>query len=1467
MRRFNSSALRSLGAATAIVVSAGFATSALAANVALSVLNAGPSSDTIPSAAGDRVATVVYPREIKDASVIPTFADINPLSDATDVETTGGTGLRWRSAALFPANSSTNGLGEILVVALADGFDATAADSFILFLNQSDAVGITDLADLQEFIANVGTPGTDYVLYNLDNAALNAGNAFADGDLEEADLDNGIIITQDELDGATPDGGGAVGQYAEFNFAIVVFSEGAFTGANNAVATEWICVDNDGTLVQPEDALFDSGNQIIRILANQQIVDDFDTDNPADTVPGNLSVADFRVLLSDGTTTQTLQAFLNGLNVANSVASVDILDDDDETHRIIEITLNAQVNDQDDIDTILGTRIGFLGADVDSVTGDNQTNSTATYQTMDRGAVIAVDEAQLLQGSGPDFDGNTYEVWVAIDLSEAVADPAAANPAQFQLVADDEDGDETLVAFGVAVQATLPTNADVVGIDDEDGDGTADDNVIEEDSTRVFVQFFLDSGDFRINSDGTVSFEGGFDNDDLENRFPLRLEIDETEVPLLGTEFGTIDSDTSVELGDLARPIPVAALTQSTTDGFCEFIGSIKIVFDEAVTAVDGDQFGLAYDEGETISDLTTGLASNLAIPTIDTAEADDFEDQLLPVANAALTTMYIANDSVEFDAPVIPVEGTANDGSSAILAGTGDTPYLFGINVNAVQGAEGLGNTEYGTFDAADDGDMTAPAETVEDGAPPALLGATGTGSPITDVELGFSEDINNVSGTDEAESLVFFTEDGVRADISDAEIDGIDDNILFIFDLDLDDETEIQVAVFNPGNRIEDDAGNAIDPIVAKTKLVTVTPPAAEFKEEAFAFVDDETNNVTTIVLKTTGQVEIDGTEEELLERFSIRGDDFGDDQGDFGDLVGLVESIEIGTEERADGCFLFILNLVEDCPLTQEDFFVQYNDSDDQPDPDTILVDADNGSEVQSEVIFVNVARPSTPSPEGNPLGETYRGLVDLGGDAEDALGARVSAFVFKSVGSCGTLRFVYKGVVYTGTLGVSDFFLSGTSTIPDGTVVYFHAQLKGDGDECEGNMSPCGIVNSCADIDLYQLAELETQGNGGINSDNGASSITQQVLLYQNLDPSLVVRPIALTLRRDTTTPGRFNVTGAGISNGTLTFDGAFVEIGTTFITGEADENGARPYTLHTRGQKDYLGCPVVFVVCPDPNFSDVEPFLANNLLVRRVTFAADNQGDVTTGARATTFADNAPITFNIDRMFVHPYELDEFVQDNWMFFPVAASNPTRANVSGAGQDFGSAATLPNRVTVPTGTGTATAPFNAVTAFPSNTTARGFFVVLDEDDKEPVLLDMVTALVIDNRGVYCGSVRGLNRISGGHAIAIEFDGTPVGGFSNYTWFAFGTLFEDVSGAALNVAPGTANGGWFILANTTGDDITGSNAASINGNQIFMSMNAEDGVRIFIEGAANEPFNDLEEIGANEGYLLFTDSAFVD
>ena len=151
------------------------------------------------------------------------------------------------------------------------------------------------------------------------------------------------------------------------------------------------------------------------------------------------------------------------------------------------------------------------------------------------------------------------------------------------------------------------------------------------------------------------------------------------------------------------------------------------------------------------------------------------------------------------------------------------------------------------------------------------------------------------------------------------------------------------------------------------------------------------------------------------------------------------------------------------------------------------------------------------------------------------------------------------------------------------------------------------------------------------------------------------------------------------------------------------------------------------------------------------------------------------------------------------------------------------------------------------------------------MLDEINKRPAFVDIDTVLALDTRGVYCGSAGGLNRIASGYAYAVEFGDAPAIVYSNYTWFTFGTLVQNVSGSTLTVTPNATNGGWHLLNNNSGADITASTGAALAGNQIMMSMNDEEGVLIFIEGQPQ--FSDFEAVAPNDGFLIFTDTQFID
>lgn len=1433
---------RNLGTTAGLSAAALFlaAGAAFGADVPLSTLNAGPSSANVPTAGGTEAAiTLRFPREIVDPTV-PYGLDASAAENTDIIQVDGDmtTGVRWRSRGLIAVSNLDDDANTFFQIFGDTDFDGEAAESYILFLNTSDATTITTLAELDTF---QGMMGAEFLRFNLDTLGL------IDADLTEANLNNPAaapIIDIDTLKNAVADDG--VLTVFDYELAIIVINDVAVAGpGGDSIPTEYICVRNDPTQVVPTEAAFGVTNDIIRIVASEQLVDDTGAAvlNPQDTNAAGLDGDDFRTRFQSTGPVETLTTFLN-TRLANTgmvaVAGVAVAGD---FNNILEITLDMVIADTDDQNDILASNIGFApapGGDVFTIAGETANGNSATFQSMDRAADLGFDSAQLLQGTGQaGFGSGTRQVWVAIDLDEEIA--AVGDNNQFQLL----DTEGNVIATSITVQDTLPTNVQVVGIDDEDLDGTADDNVIETANNRLFARFVLGDPNDAINSDATWSDNGQTDIDNRDEREAVSVRLNPgggitSASTALG---GGIDPDATETLTDLARPIAIGFLTRAGDTGeFCEFVDTLDFIFDETIAtdANTSTNVFLGYNSGATISDLTTGLGAGLTIPTIDIVTTATVNDRRLTATSLALITNFTSNDTAQLGAPVVPVDGTANDGSDEILTGTGDLGYIIAHLDGAVTDTGGLGATVLGTFNMDDE--LTGDFEIVEDGAAPALMGAN-VDDNLDEVLAGFSENVVNVlNENDEAESLFVIMENdsvGRRFNLEGGETNFNGDNTVDIFiDGVLDEDVSLDpgynLSVFNPGFPIADGAGNESDPNITKTKMVLITPPAAAFKEDGVAIIDDDTEKVIEIRLKVTGPVELseDGVISELADRFFLRGDNDNGQGGNTGQtmqLGGLIEDIEIGEEADADGCYTVTLILMEGMPFPQEDFYVEYLDGNDLESPvDSFLVTPVETGDVAlaSADIYVSVLRPPSleNGAEGNPLTMTIVGQVDLG--EFNSLGTQVTAYVWKADEGVGSFSFVYKGVVHTGTI----------DEVSDGEVRYFHPQLLGDG---QGAVEPMGIINRKPELDITATVTLTREGE-----ENGEDTdIEQEVFVYQNLNElnsASVIKPLRITFRDDTTCPGRFTFNGSGITNGIVTYPGEFVEIGSTLVNGpviggdEDDEIGPRAYTLHTRGEKSFAGCPVVLVVEPEDFFaSDASAFLANNFLfpvasapaMRALTFSSDIDR---TGANAL------PIVFNIDSEMVTPFALGNYEQDDWAILPI----PTNQG------DRGTTGNLPNRVSA------SNTPVTMQANIPSSISARGAFVVLN--GANPELLDIDLALALDSRGVFCGDVCNLNRVATGYAYALEADN-----LNGRTWFTYGPRFS--SGATLSVVSNNSNGGWNLLANLRSDPV----AAGSFGGQVNITMSDEAGVRVWASGFGDT--NDLEEIGVNEGVLVNTTAPF--
>lgn len=1495
MRRFQFQSLRTWS--TLAVV--GAAASVASAQPTLTQLNSGPSSATIPSVNDSTVMTFTFPREVVNIAVteVPsgTLDGSSAANGALSVQTGTTAGFRYRSRATFPESSQANAAAALELIGNTNAA-GVAANSFV-FIGRSTDLGTgagqigNTITSLLAFIA-AGTEGNQF--FQIPFSAYSALDT--DGEVTETDLNGGVPVLLSDFYAADPDGGGALtaGSY-RFNgtYDIVLFALDTGGSADPDVVTEFAYLPRSGVNTTPSLAATGTSSTSIadiRILANRQLIDD-SGDNGADTVAGSLTAADDFLVgtTATGGSTQSLSAFLAGLTGAPTATGFTVTGTgNSDFNRVITVNLSAPITNTTDIATIRGRFIGFTpGAASGEVFGfHGGLPANTSFSQMALAGTLDITQARLLQGSGT----GSSEVWVAVDASGSLT--SAGSGDQFELFVT-RNGEEIVVATGNAAQLTLPTTGEIPGIDDTNLDGTADDAVIAVGSSRVFVEFTVDDGDDSINSDGTWSDDGEFDNHNRDERFPLSIRPTGNGTAASNALGSAIGGNTEVALGDLARPQIIGYCTQAlgTNDPLelCEVADNLFIVFDEAVAlnTTPANRVGVRYVPGIDISDLTAGLTGTLGIREATTASSSATLSGLItPTPTPALGEFAIENDSVGIVSPLIPLTEDAADGTTAatgIRPGTGfiggDSPYILAADNNLVTttgvGGVTLGNiiTPGATFTT---NALSAGGVFVDDCAPPALVAANAVDDNSNDfldlITYGMSEDVDTDGpATSEAESYVFIMANdtaGRRENLIDASISFFGDNTFAVFlddELDPDDAADpgFVTAIFNPGFTIEDDENNAIDPNAAKTKLVDIGRPSATFKNKGVATVDPDSDKVVSFMIKTTGAVALseDGTLTDLLDRFFVRGgrdlnddgdfDDFGESSGEALQLAGLVDDIEIGAEADPDGCYTITLTFMSGMPFPQESFACEYVDADDQTGPvDSFLVDADQpDQEIPSAIMSIRVIRAPVvegdeTDPSGNILGMTIGGVLNLG-EGENALGAEVSAWVWKPIGGTGEISFTYKGVRYTGFIDLLDG--DGADLIATGTVLYFHPQLQGPGGL--GTMEPGGVINSSPDLDLYQTIEVEgTQPvGGGVSGTVGTST---NIPLYQNLAPQFAVNPIALTFTRATTTTaasgnvGAFTFLGTGVTNGRVTSEGRFEFIGDTVVTGEADEDGGRPYLIHTYGQKDLKGCPVIIVVCPEEFFSNLDPFLANNFFANRLLFMSDFEGRAGTTTTASTLP---PRAFPINRSQIWSHNVDDLVFDDWGIFPIASRN--------GGVDIG--ATFPNRFSGPGTTAGSLTTVNSTAPFPSGFDARGFFVFLDKDDCEPYLPTIVTALAIDSTGVYCGDIGRLTRVVAGYSYALEFDS----GFgSDDCWFTFGARLSETSGGVLVLANNATNGGWNLTANLRSSQVT---ANSLPG-QIAITLDNDDengngaGVRIGGDSVGSS-FSDLTNVAAGQGVLL--------
>ncbi len=1486
MRRLelNSWSWRRVSAAATVLAAGVTASVAGAAGQTLAQLNGGPSAQTIPTANNEAALTLRYPRELVNASVtgpnVPLPANLN--NNGLSIEQSGSTttGIRWRSRSVLQTiNFNSN--AEFAIVG-NPAFDGDASESYIAFLPWSTASTITTLAELEAVVgagsANGASPGTAYVKYLLSNAAF---GPLADGDVEAADFNtgNGVALTLGQLDAATPNGGGAVGDWENFEVAIIVIEDVAGGNQTTDLVSEWICVRNPNQQVFPSAAAttVNGSGEItaITIATNLQLIDD-DTANPAHT--GAIAGTDIRIRPGGVGAVSQFNAFLATLTGPPVIGAISVTGaSDSDFNKIITIPFTTPVVAADAA-TVQNSTIGFgSSSNIFGVSGETPSANVSTYQALGEAQALEVSSVNLLQGNGPVVNQGASQIWVEVNFGASVTTVGDNN--QFQL--EDEDGN--VIATSNLVQAALPTTGQVPGINDTNLDGTTTDPVTATGSSRLFARFTLADSDDAINSDGTYSNEGSDDYRRRNVREAVTLVRNSGggityAANILG---GSLSSDTEVTLGDKARPLAVAFEARAAgnisgvANPLCSLIDQLTVVFDETVTGPTQNRFASGYFPGETINDLTAGLAAGLQLREAETAAAANFAARVFasPTSTNLLTT-GTSNDTVGFTAPLLPLTANAADGTLAatgIRSGTGfpnNPPYFVAVNNNAVSTAGGLGNviTPGATFTADVLTAHSSPDEAI-DRAPPALIAAT-VDDGLDDVLLGFSEDNVGTTGpsTGEGESYFFIWENNStarRVNIQDSFAGWNGDNTV---ELELDDPLDealvvtpgYRVNVFNPGFDIVDNEDNVINPNKAKdpSRGILITSPAGEFKDTAVAELDAASNRVTLVRLKTTRQVEIVGSATSLLERFYVRGDGDGN-AGRKESLASLLASIDApSTTPDSNGCFTLIVRFPSGMLFPQDSFTIEYVDPSDQTNPAGTFLREVGGtaqnipstSNLPGDHIFVRVIRPITVDPQGNPLTMTFTGTLRLGASGDptnDGLGTLIKAYVLKPVGEEGTIQFVYKGITYRGTVtgDNGDEVLFGANSMR-----YFHPQLVGQGGplDSEAFLQPQGILNTIPDLQLYATANVQSGNNPNNN---------QQVLLYQNLNSlSNVVQPIKITFNPVTNDPSRFTGTGVGISDCTITFKPAFELIGEVVVTNAADSNNARRWTMHTSGHKSYKGCPVIFVICPDEDISGRTPFMANNAVARRVTFLSDiDRRGSGTGSSATAGA-AAPVNFNIDLDNIGMFQVRPMTLDGFAGLPLDRDN--------AGQDFLGSGVSPNRLQIP-GSGTTFVNLNSSVALPiggstsgtASTNASGFFIFLEDDGtgSYPRCLDVDLALAIDSAGVYCGSLRGLNRIVSGYSVFLEFASTPG---SDIYFNTFGRRISSIAGPArLVVTNSTQNGGWSTITNFRNAAVTANDMPGT----IAIAMSRSLGVLI---GGEDVPsgVGDLGSVSASEAAIVF-------
>ncbi len=336
-----------------------------AADVPLSVLNGGPSSDSTPDDNDSPVAFIVAPREVINSDIPTVLPIVNLDNRSLFVENAalpGTTGVRNRGRAVMAVFDTNNSNPPYLQVQANLNYNPSVAASYFVFLNTDDAATISTMGQLDAFIAG-GAAGVDFVQIFLNNPGFTYGSGvggdYTNADITDANLNVGAVAirTNDFLNidpGAPGAGGGSLGAAVSFEVGLLVFSDGGGPGAD--IPTEYFCVRTSPRRVAPVTAVLSEGDVLLSITADMPLsTDGARTLVDYDTDPTVVTAQSFRVIPGGVGPSQSFEEFLLNLSSPRNAIGFGISGDRRE---IIDILFDAPI-DKADAPTLLSATIGF----------------------------------------------------------------------------------------------------------------------------------------------------------------------------------------------------------------------------------------------------------------------------------------------------------------------------------------------------------------------------------------------------------------------------------------------------------------------------------------------------------------------------------------------------------------------------------------------------------------------------------------------------------------------------------------------------------------------------------------------------------------------------------------------------------------------------------------------------------------------------------------------------------------------------------------------------------------------------------------------------------------------------------------------------------------------------------------------------------------------------------------------------